>query len=732
MPLPAPVLDDRSYQQLRDELLRRIPVYAPEWTDWNANDPGIALLELLAFLGENLLFRFNQIPEATKLEFLRLLDVPLRPAQPAQAIVALTTETLAGVPVDQASVARAGKLAFETTDEVHVWPVSALGVVRSRTEPPSGDEEIEFAARALEARGGLAEGEEAVYYTNLLVPADPAAPGALPRDVGEAVDRMLWVAVLRDDGAGLAELVEAARSGTGLGRHVPLLNLGVVFDELVPTMAEVEPCPGEGATSPTPPVVWQISTGRLDADGAPQYATLAVEGDFTRGLAQDGVLRLRLPRELDDMGVFTIDDPDLGGTGDFPPELDDEELAARVLFWLRASREDASSIGRVLWVGANATRVQQARKASPELLGTGTGDAGQSYPLANRPVLEGTLVIEVEEVDAWRPWTAVDGFHASREDDRHFVCDLEAGVVRFGDGVRGRAPQIGERIRADEYRYGGGEAGNVAAAAISKLEGAAGVKIANPLRARGGADGESVAEALERVPAELRRRDRAVTSADFSELALATPGAAVGRAETLARFHPRRPGVEAAGVVTVVVWPREDAKRPNAPLPDRTTLRAVCGWLDGRRLVTTELYVEPPTYRRVAVAVGLRVKPGYGIEAVRRWVELVLRQYLAPLPPYGPDGRGWPLGRRVHGPELEAAALQVEGVEYLEGLQVAEEAPGGGRWVPTDTVVLERWEVPELAEITAVEGPPLEPGVPLSPPSTPDVPVPIPVPKETC
>ena len=50
---------------LRDELVRRIPVYTPEWTDHNASDPGITLIELFSFLGENLLFRFNQIPEAT-------------------------------------------------------------------------------------------------------------------------------------------------------------------------------------------------------------------------------------------------------------------------------------------------------------------------------------------------------------------------------------------------------------------------------------------------------------------------------------------------------------------------------------------------------------------------------------------------------------------------------------------------------------------------------------------
>src|SRR5215217_2053111 len=93
MPLPTPILDDRSYQQLRDELVRRIPVYNPEWTDHNASDPGITLIELFAFLGENLLFRFNQIPEATKLAFLRLLRVPLRPAVPARAMLALTSKS---------------------------------------------------------------------------------------------------------------------------------------------------------------------------------------------------------------------------------------------------------------------------------------------------------------------------------------------------------------------------------------------------------------------------------------------------------------------------------------------------------------------------------------------------------------------------------------------------------------------------------------------------------------
>ncbi len=159
----------------------------------------------------------------------------------------------------------------------------------------------------------------------------------------------------------------------------------------------------------------------------------------------------------------------------------------------------------------------------------------------------------------------------------------------------------------------------------------------------------------------------------------------------------------------MVVWPQSDPQHPNAPLPDRNLLQSVCQYLDQRRLVTTELYVIPPTYRKVAVAVGLQVKPGFGIEAVRRWVELVIRQYLAPLPPYGPDGNGWPLGRRVFGPELQAAALQVEGVDFLEGLDVAGWDDASQTWISGE-VDLNSWEVPELTEITVVDGPQLAPG----------------------
>lgn len=409
----------------------------------------------------------------------------------------------------------------------------------------------------------------------------------------------------------------------------------------------------------------------------------------------------------------------------------DDETEKKIFCWLSAFRHDGSRFGKVLFVGANAAETTQTKKARPEFLGTGTAQPDQRYKLVNKPVIAGSLKLDVEEGQRFVEWKETDSFNASLPDDRHFIVDLEAGEVRFGNGLQGLPPQIGQRIRAREYRYGGGAEGNLPPKAISKVVEFPDVKVTNPLRGHGGAASESIREALSRIPGELRRRDRAVTASDFQELALTTPGADVGRAECLPRFHPPTRRSEAAGIVSVVVWPREDAAHPNAPLPDRNLLRAVCQWLDLRRLVTTELYVIPPTYRKVAVAVGLQVKAGYGIEAVRRWVELVLRQFLAPLPPYGPEGQGWPLGRRVHGPELEAAALQVEGVQFLNDLKVAAWNEQQQTWVQ-GSVNLEKFEVAELTEITVLEGPlTIEPGQSIESVSS-GVPVPIPIIREEC
>lgn len=719
MPLTAPILDDRTYDQLKDELLRRIPVYTPEWTDYNETDPGVALVELFAYLGESLLYRFNQIPDATKVAFLRLLGVQPRPAQCARAWLRLETERAEGVQVLRGVAAPAGAVPFETDDEVYVWPVDLVGAVKVRAPEPSGDQgarDAERRRRADAAQGRVPAGQPYDVYVTRQVPEDPADPAAESVDVGATLDQSLWVAVLGKPTTDVAQL---------RGRT---LFVGIAVDETLERPYALEPVqqddparlPAGRLTADPPAMLWEL----WSEDGA--AVPLRVSGDTSRGVTTTGVVKLDLPQ------VFPTQAPAAATPGDrdAPPPLDDEKLARRVVAWLRVRRPgtEDETMRRVRWVGANVVGVVQARTAVPELLGTGSSEAGQAYRLSQRPVVAGSLRVEVEEADGWVPWEEVRTLATSGTLDRHYTVELDTGIVRFG--VRNRVPQLGERIRAVTYRHGGGAAGQVPAGAITSLVGVASVKVTNPLPAVGGADAASLAEALDTVPAEVHRRDRAVVADDFRSLALEVPG--VVRADARPLLHPDTPRRPAAGVVSVVVFPAEDPREPGAPLPDVSLLRRVAAYLNPRRLMTTELYVIPPTYVDIAVSVGVAVKQGYQVDAVRRWVEQLLRQYLSPLPPAGPDGQGWPLGRAVRRAELEAVSVQVAGVEYVEDELLLAVPDGSGGWTPRPLVRLEPWEVPRVVQLAVVSGPPLPPGTGYAAPPRPeDLPL-VPLPPDVC
>ncbi|NJM40369.1 MAG: hypothetical protein HC853_06185 [Anaerolineae bacterium] len=76
MAIPLPNLDDRSYAELTAEAQALIPSVYPGWTNHNPSDPGVVLIELLAWLTEMLMFQVNEIPEANTEKFLKLLNAP--------------------------------------------------------------------------------------------------------------------------------------------------------------------------------------------------------------------------------------------------------------------------------------------------------------------------------------------------------------------------------------------------------------------------------------------------------------------------------------------------------------------------------------------------------------------------------------------------------------------------------------------------------------------------------
>jgi predicted phage baseplate assembly protein len=702
MPIRPPALDDRSYADLVSELLARVPAHTPEWTNPRAGDPGRTMVELFAWLADSILYRANLVPERQRLAFLRLLGIPLHPAQAARGLVALE-DPAAEAPLELRSLARvSGPVPFETLGEVTVLPVEGRAYHKRELSDPER-REMAGVEEALRALYRLGENEDPVLYvTSPVFPGGAAEPEGFDV-VRRSVDSALWIALLAPEEGD----AKAAREALG-GRRI--LNVGVAPAVDVPEIDErIGPQAGI-------PVVWEISTGRMHGD-EPEYLTLDVLEDGTRELTRRGVVRLALP-PAKDVGALPNDvraDVD-AGAGDRPPRLDDPEEHARLAAWIRLRPAVKVESLPLAWVGINAVEVDQRETVFGRTVGESDGTADQVLPLRAESVDPATFALEVEDPErGFTPWHRVDDLGTAGRDDGVYELDAEAGTVRFGDGVRGVVPRLGMRVRVARMRAGGGAAGNLPPESLSGvsaalLDGAPlnRLVVRQPLATEGGHDAETLVEAERRIPAFLRHRGRAVTADDFRHLAAATPGVQVGRVEVLPRFKPQQRREDTPGVVSVMALPRKELRQAPNPRADRPFLERIHAHLDAVRPVATELYVIGCEYEPLGVAVSLHVAEGHPRDTTVHAVREALRGYLWPLAPGGPAGGGWPLGRAVSDRELEVVVARVPGVGGVVGANLFKRH--GDRWQmvarshPEGAVAfsLERWQLPELLSVVVI------------------------------
>jgi predicted phage baseplate assembly protein len=94
MPLlqALPPIDNRTFEDIVAEAKTRIPRYTAEWTDFNEGDPGMALVQLMAWMSELLIYRMNQVPDLAYVKFLELIGINLTPARPAQALISFAVQ----------------------------------------------------------------------------------------------------------------------------------------------------------------------------------------------------------------------------------------------------------------------------------------------------------------------------------------------------------------------------------------------------------------------------------------------------------------------------------------------------------------------------------------------------------------------------------------------------------------------------------------------------------------
>ncbi|MEV7499062.1 putative baseplate assembly protein [Streptomyces sp. NPDC093018] len=628
MALPSPNLDDRRFQQLVDEAKRYVQQRAPEWTDHNVSDPGVTLIETFAYIVDQLLYRLNRVPDKNYTAFLDLLGIRLFPPAAAGA-------------------------------EVDFWlsaPQQDAVTLPAGTEVTTADGEAE---------------EPVVFATKdelRIVPSELTRLVAAPRG-GEQTDRTRELAEGRDVRCFQAAPQPGDALLFGLPTAVPRCIVAVRLDSRVE---------GVGVDPRQPPLVWEAWDGG-------RWRLCETGSDTTGGLNRPGEVIVYVPGEH----TASV----IGGTraGWLRCRVTEAEPGQPFYSESPTVRE-----ATVFTVGGT-TPVEHAETVTDVPLGTSEGVAGQTFRLGRPPVLldGGPPVVEVSSADGWQRWEVVEHFGRSGPGDRHVRVDATTGEFGFPPALRepdgtlrlcGAVPEKGAHIRVSRYRTGGGPAGNVARGAISVLRSSVPyiARVVNREAARGGVDGETVANAKLRAPDALRMQERAVTAEDH-EIIARQAAPSVRRVRCL----PAADG--GAGAVRVLVVPDavadegDDRLRFEQLIPSDQVLTAITESLDERRLIGTRLVVEPPVYQGVTVVARLATAPA-DTDRVRDAALAALFRYLNPLRG-GPDGTGWPFGRPVQYGEVFGVLQRATGNALVEEIRLFAADPiTGRRGAPVDRI----------------------------------------------
>lgn len=654
MSLPAPNLDNRTFQNIVDDVKRQVGLRCPEWTDHNVSDPGITLLELFAYMTEQMLFQLNQVPEKNHIRFLELLGVRLEMPRPAVTDLRYTLSRV----IEDAPEAEGHAVAIPVD--------SVAATLRTETEDPIEfltDRELTLARPRLKAAISI----PAAFSD---ADANPSHPTVRTFDLEDQDQYEPIPALLSDEESKdpSFSVFSDERPGTGQ-RHKPQSGDRVCFafeaDVSCHTIDLVFRCATNRATGAIPDLpnqVWEFwdATERT-------WRTAEILSDTTGGFIRDGHVRIALPDGLEPRTlvgihgfwvrcVYTFDEQRLPPR----PARFGSRTAYEIspgIFGLRA-RTVGGTVG-----GTNCVRIYR------ETLGESDGRPGQRFRTRFAPVhtLGPADVILTasadEEIDSpnWIAWHAVPDFADSGPEDRHFVLDEFTGEVSFGPHIErpdgrppdrhGATPEKGHQIVLSCYQVGGGTIGNVreGRVCIDKASIQYVAEVENPRPARNGRDIESMEHVFMKATKRLKVRNRAVTKEDYEAIALEKHG--VGRACCLQPLHATAYTGEgvAAGSVQLLIVPAL-GHMPNPRIRDLEVapeiLQEVRAHLDERRLLTATLDVTEAKYVFVETEIRLIPDPRLDPDQIVARMRDRLSAFLHPLTG-GPDGTGWPFGRTL-------------------------------------------------------------------------------------
>ena len=668
--LRTPNLDDQNFAQIVEEAIKSIPYVYPEWTDHNAHDPGVTMLELFAWYKEMQQYHLNCSTQRAMDMYLKLLGMQRQDIRPARAVVAFSglEEPLTIRKGDELDIADGATFTFDRDASVGGDRVSALAVeqaggvtdiselvLRDRMRIRvfrEKDAALWIGVKRAEARDELELLVE--IFDSYPVARNPFAPGERPgrklRFLG-ADGREL--AVRGDETYAFSCTGRLALDVRGQEESDPL-GLGRMLwlrvEQVEPGCEEDPQLLGMSAAF-APATQIKTLVRHHDARTADRHVSLPREGLLERGgrcflLARDEYGWRVVPT------IKTLPDR-VEATLDFDPAQDGQDNLRAVFYeeWM-----------------------------APHLTADGGGESGFAWtmPLGQQlPDVAGLGVMGLARTPGgprYVPWSYALSLEALSPFDRCFACDLEAGALVFGDNLRGEiAPRGLDALLLTDFSLTQADQGRFPVLKTLELNG-------RRLSARAAVFQEGrCRESTQAVRARLMRRlqsvSRAVTEDDYAQIARRTPGLRVMQAGAIAGYDPDRPQA-GAGCVTVVTLPYS---RQIRPLPDADFLAKVQAQMEAVRPVCTRIKAVAPLYVRINVSVTLLTAAGAtGVEAaVRAALEACFRS----------DETGWKLGARLTEAEIAGAIGQAQGVLGVKTIMMTAESARAGRSAAGDILL---------------------------------------------
>jgi predicted phage baseplate assembly protein len=453
--LPKANLDDRKFDDLVHECRLRIPRYCPEWTNYNPGDPGITLVELFAWLTDQMLMRFNQVPRRYYVAFLELLGIRLQPPTAAQVDLVFNLSKAQSQPklipegTEVATVRTPTEPAvvFTTDRPLVIGCPRIVGLFTLGKKCEHGPDDRLLAPEPLANQYGnpnesLGRGEGLLLFANIesdtesdiesdscfyLVLSSPAEEGVSSSATPPGSTSTFPTG--SDSGDNASSANPAKNSITG---NIIAINFRGRIAETT------------GINPNKPPLVWEVwHNGKWQA-----IILRRPEDDKTRGFSfhgQKGIASRNGTGQVTDQGEADVilhlpsDVPSV----DFGTSYQGHWIRCIYKKALTNSSEGYQNSPIITQITTRAiggkVSATECIRLKDELLGISNGKPGQTFQLQGYPVLPrqpGEHIWMRLPSGEERTWEEVENFGDSEVDHRHYLIDSQSGTVQFGPLVR--------------------------------------------------------------------------------------------------------------------------------------------------------------------------------------------------------------------------------------------------------------------------------------------------------